>query len=73
MLAGYPGDRFSVGNNLADGRERHLEAEPPARHRVERQHALSPTTRRALGQSDIKPNVSSRRNKTTTHTAAREP
>jgi hypothetical protein len=73
MLASYPSDRFSVGDNLADGRERHLDAEPLARHHVERQHAFSPTTRRALGQSDIQLNVSSRRNKTTTHTAAREP
>jgi hypothetical protein len=73
MLAGHPSDRFPVGDNLADSRERHLDAEPLSRHRVERQHALSPTTRRALGQSDLKPNVSSRRNKTTAHTAAREP
>jgi hypothetical protein len=73
MLAGDRSERFPVGHNLADGRERHLDVEPLARHRVERQHALPPTARRALGYGDSKPDASRRGNQIPMDTAASEP
>jgi hypothetical protein len=73
MLAGYRSDRGSVDNNLTDRRERHLDAEPLARHRVGRKHALPSSARRAPGHRDFKLGASRRGNEITAHTTARKP